>query len=181
MSKIGKRPILIPKGVEINLKDDEIEVKGEKGVLKKKINSSISVKIKDDYLKLEPRQKLKGSKAIWGTERALIANMIKGVSEGFEKELEIEGTGYDAKLEGKTLKLSLGFSHQVNFEVPEDVSIEVKGNRIKISGIDKQKVGEIAAQIRRFKPPEPYKGKGIRYVGEIIRRKAGKKAATSSK
>ena len=181
MSKIGKKPIPIPEGVEVNLKDDEIEVRGERGVLKKKIHFLISARIKDNYLKLEPKQKFKGSKAIWGTERALIANMIKGVSEGFEKELEIEGTGYDVKLEGKTLKLSLGFSHPINFKIPEDVLIEVKGNRIKVSGIDKQKVGEVAAQIRRFKPPEPYKGKGIRYVGEIIRRKAGKKAATSSK
>lgn len=181
MSKIGKKPILIPEGVEVNLKDDQIEIKGEKGVLKKEINPLISVKIENGLIKVTPKKETKNIKALWGTERALIANMIEGVSKGFEKELEIEGTGYGAKLEGKVLKLNLGFSHPVKFEIPQDISIEVNQNRIKVSGIDKQKVGEIAAQIRRLKPPEPYKGKGIRYLGEIIRRKAGKKAGATSK
>ena len=181
MSKIGKKPILIPEGVKVNLKDDQIEIKGEKGVLKKKINPLISVKIENGLIKVTPKKETKNIKALWGTERALIANMIEGVSKGFEKELEIEGTGYQVKLEGKVLKLNLGFSHPVKFEIPQDISIEVDQNRIKVSGIDKQKVGEIAAQIRRLKPPEPYKGKGIRYLGEIIRRKAGKKAGTTSK
>jgi len=181
MSKIGKKPIPIPEGVEVSLKEGVIEIKGEKGILKKEINPLISVKIENGLIKVAPKKETKNIKALWGTERALIANMIEGVTKGFEKELEIEGTGYGAKLEGKVLKLSLGFSHLVEFKVPEDIAIEVNQNRIKVSGIDKQKVGEIAAQIRRLKPPEPYKGKGIRYVGEVIRRKAGKKAAGATK
>ncbi|MCD6412490.1 50S ribosomal protein L6 [bacterium] len=177
MSRIGRKPIPIPEGVKVKLEGNEIEIEGPKGKLKREVHPLISVKIEENQIKLEPKKMVKGVKALWGTERALIANMVEGVTQGFEKQLEIEGTGYGVKAQGKKLIFSLGFSHPVEFEVPEDVSVEVEGTtKIKVFGIDKQRVGEIAAQIRRLKPPEPYKGKGIRYVGEEIRRKASKKA-----
>ncbi len=175
MSRIGKKPIEIPDGVSVDYKDGVVTVKGQRGTLSFKHHPDIIVKIEDKRITVERPSDRKIHKALHGTTRQIIANMVKGVSEGFVKELEIIGTGYRARIEGNNLVLQLGFANPVNFPIPSDVKIETEGtNKIRVSGIDKQRVGEIAAQIRRLRPPEPYKGKGIRYVGEYVRRKAGK-------
>jgi len=181
MSKIGKKLIEIPENVKIEIKDKEVIVKGPKGELKVPIFDGFSLELVDNTLKVIPPLKLKKiTPAFWGTERALIANAIIGVCEGFEKKLEIEGVGYRANVEGKNLVLNLGFSHPIKFEIPEGISISADKNLITVSGIDKQLVGETAAKIRLLKKPEPYKGKGIHYLGEHIRRKAGKKASSGA-
>lgn len=177
MSRIGKKPIELPKEVTIEMKDGEIIVKGPKGVLKVKIFPGFQIKLEDNFLKVIPPEKIgKKTFAFWGTQRALLKNAVEGVTKGFEKKLEIEGIGYRANVEGKNLVLNLGFSHPVIFPIPEGIEISAEKTLITVKGIDKQLVGEIAAKIRALKKPEPYKGKGIRYVGEIIRRKSGKKA-----
>lgn len=177
MSRIGKQPITIPEGVEIKIENNQVSVKGPKGELNQDINPQIDLVMGDKELKVEP----KGEKlsALWGLTRALIANMVQGVTEGFEKQLEIEGVGYKVVMEGEKLVLSLGLSHLVYVEAPEGIKISVDKNVMTVTGIDKQLVGQTAAKIRDLKKPEPYKGKGIHYVGEVIRRKAGKKAVGS--
>ena len=181
MSRIGKKPIEIPDGVEIKIENRLVKIKGPKGEMSKEIPLDIGIEIKDKEILLNPKRKTKKSGALWGLTRSLLYNDVKGVTEGFEKELELIGIGYRASVEKeKLLVLEVGFSHKVEIEVPEGIDVSVKKNIIAISGIDKQKVGEIAAKIRKVRPPEPYKGKGIRYVGEKVRRKEGKKAATET-
>lgn len=182
MSRIGKKQITIPDGASVTKDGPHILVKGPKGELGWKLNQAIDIVIEGKILTVKPVSlaKLKVAAALWGTTRALIQNMVDGVTRGFEKKLEIEGIGYRASLEGKTLQLSVGFSHPVRIEAPEGIQFKVEKNVITISGIDKVLVGEMAARIRRVKPPEPYKGKGIRYQGEVVRRKQGKKATASA-
>ncbi|MBI2042278.1 MAG: 50S ribosomal protein L6 [Candidatus Nealsonbacteria bacterium] len=176
MSRIGKKPIKIPSGVEVKIQDRLIVVKGPKGELKREVRSEIKVVQENDRLLVAPQKETKETAALWGLTRALLANDIKGVTDGFEKKLELEGVGYRANLEGQDLNLQLGFSHPVKVKAPEGIKFTVEKNVITISGIDKGLVGQTAAKIRDEKPPEPYKGKGIRYAGEHIRRKLGKKA-----
>lgn len=181
MSRIGKRPIEIPDDVEIKIEERLVKIKGPKGEMSKEIPLDIGIEIKGKEILLNPKRKTKKSGALWGLTRSLLYNDVKGVTEGFEKELELRGIGYRASVEKeKLLVLEVGFSHKVEIEVPEGIDVSVKKNIITISGIDKQKVGEVAAKIRKVRPPEPYKGKGIRYVGEKVRRKEGKKAATDA-
>jgi len=176
MSRIGKQPITIPENVEVKIEGDLVIVKGPKGELKQQIRPEIKVEIKDKEIILKPVKFHKGTPALWGTYRSHLANMIEGVTKGFEKKLEIEGTGYRAELEDKDLVLNLGYSHPIKMKAPEGIEFKVEKNIIAVTGIDKQLVGQVAAEIRSKRKPEPYKGKGIRYQGEIIRRKAGKKA-----
>lgn len=177
MSKIGKKPITIPENVKIKLEDRVLSIEGPRGHLSLSIPMEIKAELSDKSLIFSNSGSSKRSSAMWGTTRALAENAIKGVSSGFEKILEIEGIGFRAQKDGRDLILSLGFSHPVKFPPPEGIEISVEKNKIIVSGIDKALVGGIAAQIRALKKPEPYKGKGIRYQGEIIRRKAGKKVA----
>lgn len=180
MSRIGRQPIIIPDGVEVKIDGNLIIVKGKKGELTQKLVPEIKIEIKDKIITLQELQKTKNSLALWGTFRALVFNMIEGVSKGFQKKLIIEGIGYKAALNGNKLILNLGFSHPVNIEAPKGIEFKVEKNTILVSGLDKQVVGQIAANIRIQKKPEPYKGKGIRYDGEIIRRKDGKKAVSTA-
>jgi len=176
MSKIGKKTIQIPKGVEINISGNSVSVKGPKGELKRSVNKNIIVSLKGNELTVGLKEG--GDASLWGLTRMLIANMIKGVIDGFEKTLEFEGIGYKANVKGGDLELSLGYSHLIYLKAPAGISFKVEKNVIKINGIDKELVGHVAAEIRSKRLPEPYKGKGIKYAGEIIRRKSGKKAAT---
>lgn len=176
MSRIGKQPITIPEGVEVKVDGDLVTVKGPKGELRNQLRPEIKIEIKDKEIILKPVKFHKGTQALWGTYRSHIANMIKGVTKGFEKKLEIQGVGYRANLEDKDLVLSLGYSHPIKMTGREGIEFKVEKNTIIVSGIDKQLVGQLAAEIRSKRKPEPYKGKGIRYQGEIIKRKAGKKA-----
>ena len=176
MSRIGKKPILIPDGVEVKVDGSNVSVKGPKGDLSLDIRNEIAVQVKEGQIIATPKIHTKQTKAFLGLTRALVANMVKGVSQGYEKKLEINGIGYKANLEGKDLLLFLGFTNPVKIVCPEGITISVEKNIITISGIDKYLVGQIAATIRSKKKPEPYKGKGIKYLDEIIRRKAGKKA-----
>lgn len=178
MSKIGKKPIKIPEGVTVNVGGNEVTVRGPKGELRRGLPADFSIVIEGNTLQVNAPETLKkNTRALWGTLRAHVANMVKGVSEGFEKKLEFEGIGYRTEVSGGELILSVGFTHPVRLKIPEGVSVSVSKNTILVSGIDKEKVGKFAAEIRKVRPPEPYKGTGIRYVGEIIRRKAGKKLA----
>ncbi|HDD43958.1 MAG TPA: 50S ribosomal protein L6 [Candidatus Desulfofervidus auxilii] len=174
MSRIGKKPIVIPENVKVIINNGEIQVKGPKGELKRNIVPGIKVEKEGNVLKVMRENDTKKLKALHGLMRQLIANMVVGVTEGFKKTLVVEGLGYKADLKGKKLILSLGFSHPVEYEPPSDIKLAVDGNKIIVEGIDKEQVGQVAAIIRRFKPPEPYKGKGIRYIDEQVRRKAGK-------
>lgn len=177
MSRVGKKPISIPSGVEIKLENGEVKVKGPKGELSKEFRPEVQVEIGEKEVIVSPKMKTKETTAYWGTTRALIANMIEGVVKGYEKKLKIQGLGYKAQMKGETLVLKVGFSHPVELEPMEGVKMEVKGNIITVFGIDKERVGLRASQIRKVKPPEPYKGKGIRYLDEQVRRKAGKRVA----
>ncbi len=177
MSKIGKKLIVIPDNVDVKINDGLLEFKGKNGNLNLKIPPFIKIDIKDKTIIFTPENDLKQTISNWGTIRALSNNAIIGLTQGFEKILEIEGIGYSANMEGNTLVLNIGFSHPIKFISPEGVKIFVEKNTIKISGLNKALVGETAAEIRAFRKPEPYKGKGIRYQKEIIRRKAGKKMA----
>lgn len=180
MSRIGKKPIEIPEGVEVKIESQKVIIKGPKGELNIEIRPEIKIEVKEGKIFVSPKIETKKTKAFWGLTRALLFNMIKGVTEGYEKKLEIKGLGYKANLEGEDLILMVGFSHPVKIKMPEGIKFSVEKNIIAVSGINKEKVGELAAQIRRVKPPEPYKGKGIRYVGEQVRRKVGKKVATTA-
>lgn len=180
MSRIGKQPITIPENVEVKINDNQVIVKGPLGELNQTILPQIKLSLKDlsngqKELLVSLQEKSKNSSALWGLFRSLIFNMIKGVTDGFEKKLEIQGVGYRASLQDNKLSLNIGFSHPVEIEAPKEIEFKVDKNIITISGTDKQLVGQIAAKIRDQRKPEPYKGKGIRYVGEVVRRKAGKK------
>ena len=177
MSRIGKQPITILDGVDVKISDNFLLIKGPKGELKQKLHSDIDLEIKDKEILVKLREKVKNT-AIWGTLRSLIANMIIGVTQGFEKRLIFKGIGYKVLVEGKKLVLNLGYSHPIEIETPQGIEFKVEKNTIIVSGFDKQLVGETAAIIRSKRKPEPYKGKGIRYEDEVIRRKVGKKAAT---
>lgn len=177
MSKIGKKPIEIPEGVTITVEEQAVKVKGPKGELSFKLPKEVELKLNGRQLLVLPVSKSKRTPALWGTIRAVVANMVIGVEKGFEKKLEIEGIGFKAQLQGNDLILNLGFSHPVIFKPPEGVKVSVEKNTITVSGISLELVGQTAANIRAFKKPEPYKGKGIRYAGEVVRRKAGKKVA----
>jgi len=179
MSRVGKKPILIPENVEVKIEGNKVVVKGPKGELSREVRPEIKVEVKDKEIVVSPQKETKQTQAFWGLTRALIANMVKGVTEGFEKKLEIQGIGFRANLEDQDLVLNVGFSHPVRIKAPEGVNFSVEKNIITVSGIDIEKVSQTAAKIRKIKPPEPYKGKGIRYLGEQIRRKLGKKAVTT--
>jgi len=176
MSRIGKAPISLPKGVNVDLKGSTVTVKGPKGTLTQKVHPEISVSMDDGILTVSRSSDARDHRSLHGLTRALINNMVVGVSDGFTKTLQVEGVGYRALLEGKTLVLNVGYSHPIRFDPEHKLEFEVedRGKTIKVSGIDKQLVGEYAARIRKTRPPEPYKGKGIRYDGEYVRRKAGK-------
>ena len=178
MSKIGKKPIEIPAGVNVKIEDGQISVKGPKGELIQPLIKGVRVVVDGNMVKVTLVDE--NSVARWGLQRALIANMIIGVTEGFEKVLEFQGVGYKANVKGNDLELSLGYSHSITIPGVENITFSVEKNSIKISGLNKELVGHVAAEIRDKRPPEPYKGSGIRYRDEVIRRKAGKKAATSS-
>ena len=177
MSKIGKKPINIPDSVEAKMGNGVLEFKGIKGSLSVQVLPYIKVETKDKTFTFVLTSNSKQAKSNWGTQRALANNAIAGITNGFEKNLEIEGIGYRASMQGEILVLDIGYSHQIKFEPPQGIKISVEKNTIKVIGVDKALVGKVAAEIRAFKKPEPYKGKGIKYQGEIIRRKAGKKVA----
>ncbi len=176
MSRIGKKPVPVPKGVTANVEGQTVNAKGPKGQLAVALVDQVSVAMTDSGVKVEPRDQTKVARSLWGLSRTLVQNIFVGVTEGFEERLEISGVGYRAQVEGKNLNLALGYSHDVKFPIPEGIKIETpKPTEIVVSGIDKQKVGQVAAEIRRWRPPEPYKGKGVKYVGEYVFRKEGKK------
>ena len=176
MSRLGKKPIPAPSGVTIAVKGQEVSVKGPKGALAFRAHDDVAVAFADGAFTVKPRHETARARALWGTTRAIVANHVKGVTEGFEKSLEMTGVGYRAAMAGKVLQLNLGYSHDVTYTPPEGITIATpKPTEIKISGIDPQIVGQVAAEIRSYRPPEPYKGKGVRYAGEHIRRKEGKK------
>lgn len=174
MSRIGKKPIPIPKGVEVVSTGGTLTVKGPRGMLKRNLHPKVTVRVQDGVATVSVPDESKESKSLHGLFRVLLHNMVKGVSEGFERILEIVGVGYRAEVSGKTATLNLGYSHPIVFELPDGVDMKVDRTRIVLSGIDKELVGQTAAKIRALRPPEPYKGKGIKYADEYIRRKAGK-------
>jgi large subunit ribosomal protein L6 len=176
MSRIGKVPVAIPNGVSAEIANGVLSVKGPKGTLTLTLRDEISYVVEDGRILVKPANDTKAARAFWGMQRTLVNNLVTGVTEGYTKVLEITGVGYRANAQGKNLKLQLGYSHDVDFAVPEGIEIKTPDNTtVEISGIDKQKVGQVAAEIRRWRKPEPYKGKGIKYRGEYIFRKEGKK------
>ena len=175
MSRIGKKPIIIPDNTEVKQEGNAITVKGPKGELSRVFRSEVSIKIDGNTITLEPANNSKFACALWGTYGSHLQNMIAGVNSLFEKKLVVEGVGYRAEMSGDKMILSLGFSHKIELEIPNGLEVEIKKNIISISGIDKEAVGAFAAKVRSYKKPEPYKGKGIRYEDEVIRRKEGKK------
>jgi large subunit ribosomal protein L6 len=176
MSRIGKRPVSLPAGVSASTEGQTLTVKGPKGALELQMRDEIRYDISDEGISVVPANDTKAARAFWGMQRTLVQNLVTGVTEGFSKTLEISGVGYRAQAQGRNLRLQLGYSHDVNFPVPEGVDVKTPdANTVEISGIDKQQVGQVAAEIRRWRQPEPYKGKGIKYRGEYIFRKEGKK------
>ena len=176
MSRIGKQPVAVPSGVTANLNGAEFSVKGPKGELSLTLMEEVTVELEDANIKVAPRDMTKRCRSMWGMQRTMLKNLIDGVTEGFTKELELKGTGYRAQMQGNSLKLMLGLSHDVIFEAPAGVEMKCPSQtEIVLSGIDKQKVGQAAAKIRSFRPPEPYKGKGVRYKDEYVFMKEGKK------
>ena len=176
MSRIGKKAIAVPAGITANVEGQTVKVKGPKGALQVVLHDDVAVKLDGVEINVDPRAETKGARAQWGTSRTLIANLIAGVTKGFERRLEISGVGYRASVQGKNLQLALGYSHDIVYPIPEGIAIATpRPVEIVISGIDRQKVGQVAAEIREYRPPEPYKGKGIKYAGERIFRKEGKK------
>jgi large subunit ribosomal protein L6 len=176
MSRIGKKPVPLPQGVTATVDGQTVTAKGPKGELKFVVNDEVLVKMENGEIAVQPRDQTKVSRSKWGMSRTQIVNIIEGVRQGFEKRLEISGVGYRAALQGKNLQLALGFSHDVVYQTPEGITITVpKPTEIVIAGIDKQAVGQVAAEIRKYREPEPYKGKGVKYAGEKIVRKEGKK------
>jgi large subunit ribosomal protein L6 len=176
MSRIGRNPVTIPSGVEVQLSGRTLTAKGGLGALSLVVSNDVTASIADSTITIAPANDTKQSRAMWGTTRALVNNMVAGVSKGFSVGLEINGVGYRAAVQGSVLNLQLGYSHDVAFPIPEDVKIACeRPTVITVTGADRQRVGQVAAEIRAFRPPEPYKGKGIRYAGETVRRKEGKK------
>ena len=176
MSRIGKKPVTMPAGVTASMGEGTLSVKGPKGELKMPMSDLISYEVKDEGLSITPANESKAARAFWGMQRTLVQNLVTGVTDGFTKVLEITGVGYRANVQGKNLKLQLGYSHDVDFAIPEGIDIKTPDNTtVEISGMDKQRVGQVAAEIRRWRKPEPYKGKGIKYRGEYVFRKEGKK------
>jgi large subunit ribosomal protein L6 len=176
MSRVGKKPVPVPSGVTATVNGQLVSVKGQKGELSFAVPDKVSVSMQDNAITVDPRDQSKEARSLWGTSRAQVAVLMEGVSKGFEKRLEINGVGYRAAMAGKTLKLSLGYSHDVDYEVPAGLTITTpRPTEIVVAGIDKQKVGQAAAEIRDFRGPEPYKGKGVKYANEFIFRKEGKK------
>ncbi len=176
MSRIGKKPVDLPSGVSASVSGQTIEVKGPKGTRSFTATDDVTISVEDNAVTVTPRGKSKRARQQWGMSRTMVANLVKGVTEGFRKELEINGVGYRAQMQGNVLKLSLGYSHDVNYEPPADVTVTApKQTVVVVEGIDEQKVGQVAAEIRAWRAPEPYKGKGIRYKDEYIFRKEGKK------
>ena len=176
MSRVGKKVVAIPAGVTANVDGQTVKVKGPKGAVQLVLHGDVGAKLDAGGIKVDPRNETKLARALWGTSRALIANLITGVSKGFERRLEITGVGYRASVQGKNLQIALGYSHDIVHPIPDGITIVTpKPTEIVVTGIDKQKVGQVAANIRDYRPPEPYKGKGIRFAGEFIFRKQGKK------
>ena len=176
MSRIGKKPVPVPSGVTANVEGQTVKMKGPKGLLSFVVPDEVSVKLEDGKVKVDPRNETKRARSMWGTSRTMVANLVTGVTKGFERKLEITGVGYRAAVQGKNLQLALGYSHDVVYPIPEGITIATpKPTEITITGMDSQKVGQVAAEIRAFRPPEPYKGKGVKYSGEYIFRKEGKK------
>jgi large subunit ribosomal protein L6 len=176
MSRIGKKPVPVPSGVQANVEGQKVKVKGPRGLLELMLPEEVDVAMENGAITVKPRNETKRARAMWGLSRSLVANLVTGVTNGFEKRLEITGVGYRASLQGKNLQLALGYSHDVQYPIPEGIAITTpRPTEIVITGIDKQKVGQSAAEIRGFRPPEPYKGKGVKYAGEYIFRKEGKK------
>ncbi|MBV1911314.1 MAG: 50S ribosomal protein L6 [Kangiellaceae bacterium] len=176
MSRVAKSPVVLPAGVTVDLKGQLLSVKGSKGDLQQEIHSSVAVKVEDNQIVFAPKEGASNGNALAGTMRSLVGNMVEGVANGFEKKLQLVGVGYRAKAAGKKLDLTLGFSHPVLFEIPEGITIETPTNtEIIVKGFDKQLIGQVAANIRAYRPPEPYKGKGVKYADEVIRRKEAKK------
>jgi large subunit ribosomal protein L6 len=176
MSRVGKKPVAIPTGVTAKIEGQAILIKGAKGELRFVAPNDVNVSFADNRIKVEPRDETKRARAMWGMTRAMVNNLVAGVSKGFEKKLEITGVGYKAAVAGKNLQLSLGYSHDVQFPIPAGIAIVTpKPTEVTITGIDKRLVGQVAAEIRALRPPEPYKGKGVKYAGEFIFRKEGKK------
>jgi len=179
MSRVGKKPIIIPQGIKAVLKDDDmIEISGQAGTLTQRIHPNIKMSVTDGRITFEPLVNDKFTSSLHGLSRSLVNNMIEGISKGFKKELLVVGLGYRMEVKEKQLILNLGFTHPVVFPIPDGIQIKVEKDRLTVSGIDKQLVGETAVEIRRLRPPEPYKGKGIKYADEVVRRKAGKAAVT---
>ena len=176
MSRIGKKPVALPKGVTASVEGQTVKVKGPKGELSVKLVSEVGASLGDDGVTITPRLEMDRARAMWGLSRSLVNNLVVGVTTGFTTKLEIQGVGYRAQVAGKNLNLQLGFSHDVTYPIPAGIAItSEKPTMLTVSGIDKQLVGQVAAEIRAYRKPEPYKGKGVRYVGEYVRRKEGKK------
>lgn len=176
MSRIGKKPVEVPEGVTLDVSGQDVKAKGAKGELSVRVHDDVSVKLEDGKVVFAPRSSSLQAKKLYPTMRTLVNNIVVGVTEGFEKKLEIQGVGFRAQMQGNTIVMQLGFSHEVRYDVPQGVTVTVEDQtKIAVSGIDKQLVGQVAAKIRGYKPPEPYKGKGIRYAGEYVMRKEGKK------
>jgi large subunit ribosomal protein L6 len=176
MSRIGKRPVTIPSGVTATVDGQTVKMKGPKGQLQFVVHDDVEVKVDKNVVTVSPRAETNRARALYGTARAQIANLVEGVTKGYEKKLEINGVGYRAAMAGKNLQLALGYSHDVVYQIPEGIQIAVpKPTEITVTGSDIQRVGQVAAEIRAYRPPEPYKGKGVKYVGEFIFRKEGKK------
>lgn len=175
MSRIGKLPIALPSGVEVSITEQEVVVKGPKGTLSRQFHPMVLIEREENSLRVKPQDQSQQARALWGLSRSLLNNMVVGVSTGFTKVLEIIGVGYKAEMDGSTLKLALGFSHPVIFPLPDGISGSVEKNTIvTLTGYDKELLGQVCANLRRYRPPEPYKGKGIKFQGEVIRRKVGK-------
>jgi large subunit ribosomal protein L6 len=176
MSRVGKKPVPVPAGVTASVTGQTVKMKGSKGELQFVVPSLVVVALEDGAITVTPKDQSKAARSLWGTSRAQVANLVEGVSKGFEKKLEITGVGYRAAMAGKALKLSLGYSHDIEYQIPAGITIVTpKPTEITISGIDRQVVGQVAAEIRDYRGPEPYKGKGVKYAGEFIFRKEGKK------
>jgi large subunit ribosomal protein L6 len=176
MSRIGKKAVAVPSGITANVEGQTVRIKGPKGVLSAVLPDEVAVKLDGGQIKVDPRNETKRARAQWGTARTLVANLIAGVTKGFEQRLEISGVGYRAAVQGKNLQLALGYSHEINYPIPEGITITTpRPVEIVISGSDRQRVGQVAAEIREYRPPEPYKGKGVKYAAERIFRKEGKK------
>ena len=176
MSRIGKKAVAVPSGVTAAVEGQTVKVKGPKGALQLVLHDDVAASMDKGAVKLEPRSETKRARSLWGTSRTQVANLIAGVTKGFEERLEINGVGFRAAVQGKQLNLQLGFSHDINYPIPQGITIATpKPTEIVVTGIDKQQVGQVAAELRGYRPPEPYKGKGVKYVGEYVFRKEGKK------